>query len=427
MFNLERFWSIKGSNFAPKEVIPVKQPIFLDNQSTTPLDPEVFEVMKPYFLEHFGNASSRTHCYGWEAREAVELARAKVARSIGAQTNEIVFTSGATESIHLAVIGLSQRNLLKNKGRGHIITSNAEHKASLEACAAAEKLGIQVTYLPVNKFGAVTVEQVAQAITPETFLVNLMFANNEIGTLNPIEEIAKICAPYDIVLHTDASQALGKVCIDVKKMGIGLMSLSSHKIYGPKGMGALYISKADPRVRIEAINSGGGQEGGVRGGTHNVPGIVGFGVACEIAAYKRIFEATHITELKHFFIRVLESCLGETVQVNGEIHDRIANNLSLTFKGALSRAVIAQIHTRVAVSTGSSCSSDSGETSHVLKAIGLSDDDARCTIRVGFGRFNVISQIEVAAQLLADAVKKARAQDLIMTPPTPPLNEALSG
>lgn len=383
--------------------------------------------MKPYFLEHFGNASSRTHCYGWEAREAVELARAKVARSIGAETNEIVFTSGATESIHLAIVGLSQRNLLKNKGRGHIITSNAEHKASLEACTAAEKLGIHVTYLPVNKLGAVTVEQVAEAITPDTFLVNLMFANNEVGTLNPIEEISKVCAKYDIVLHTDASQALGKICTDVKKMGIGMMSLSSHKIYGPKGVGALFISKSNPRVRIEAINSGGGQESGLRGGTQNVPGIVGFGIACEIASQKRIFEATHICELKHLFMNVLERILGESVQVNGDIHDRIANNLSLTFKGALSRAVIAQIHTRVAVSTGSSCSSESGETSHVLKAMGLSEDEARCTIRVGFGRFNVISQIEIAAQLLADAVKKTRAQDLIMTPPNPPLNEALSG
>ncbi len=405
----------------------MKHPIFLDNQSTTPLDPEVFEAMKPYFLELYGNASSRTHCYGWEAREAVELARAKVARSIGADTNEIVFTSGATESIHLAIVGLSQRNLLKNKGRGHIITTNAEHKASLEACAAAEKLGVQVTYLPVNKLGAVTVEQVTEAITPETFLVNLMFANNEIGTLNPIPEIAKVCEPYDIVIHTDASQALGKIAVDVKKMGIGLASLSSHKIYGPKGVGALYISRTTPRVRIEPINSGGGQENGLRGGTQNVPGIVGFGVASEIAAQKRIFEATHITEIKHFFMKVLEASLGEPLQINGDLHNRIANNLSLTFKGAQSRAVIAQIHTRIAVSTGSSCSSDSGETSHVLRAISLSEEDARCTIRVGFGRFNVISQIEVAAQLLADAVKKARAQDALMTPPTPPLNEALSG
>ena len=245
--------------------------------------------------------------------------------------------------------------------------------------------------------------------------------------MNPIPEIAKVCAPYDIVVHTDATQALGKVAVDVKNMGIGMASFSAHKIYGPKGVGALYVSRSNPRVRIEPILSGGGQESGLRGGTQNVPGIVGFGVAAEIAAQKRIFEATHTTEIKHYFMHVLETALGETLQINGDAHNRIANNLSLTFKSAPSRAVIAQIHTRVAVSTGSSCSSESGEMSHVLKAIGLSEDEARCTIRVGFGRFNVMSQVELAAQLLAEAVKKARSQDLLLTPPTPPFNEALSG
>jgi len=385
----------------------MKHPIFLDNQSTTPLDPEVFETMKPYFLEQFGNPSSRTHNYGWEAKEALEMARAQVAKVIGADSNEIIFTSGATESLYLAILGYAKRM----KFRGHIMTSQVEHRASLEACREAEKLGVRVTYLPVDRYGAVSAEQVSRAIERDTFLVNLIFANNEIGTINPIEEIGKVCDKNGITFHTDASQALGRVAIDVKKMNIGMMSVSSHKIYGPKGVGALYVSRQNPKVRIDPLFSGGGQENGLRGGTQNVPCIVGFGKACEMAGQKRILDATHMTELKHIFLKRLEEKLGEAITINGHPLDRIATNLSLTFKGAPTRSILAQVHTRIAISTGSSCSSESGEASHVLRAIGLTEEEARATLRIGFGRFNIVSQVELAAQLIADAVKKARSQE----------------
>ncbi len=397
---------------------PIKPPIFLDNQSTTPLDPDVFEVMTPFFLEQYGNASSRSHCFGWDALEAVEAARFQVARIINSDINEIIFTSGATESLNLALQGLAKRNGYS----GHLITTAVEHKASLSVCEDLEKQGVKVTYLPVNKHGSVSAEQVANAIQGDTFLVNLIFANNEIGTLNPISEIGKLCAEKKVVFHTDGSQAIGKVSVDVKAMNIGMLSMSAHKIYGPKGCGALFVSRQNPRVRIDPLIRGGGQEGGLRGGTLNVPGIVGFGSATELARQKRIPDATHMSELKNVFLKTLEADLNEVLHINGHPFDGIPNNLSLTFAGAPSRSVLAQVHTKIALSTGSSCSSETGEVSHVLKAIGLNEEQARSTLRIGFGRFNTLSQIETAAHLLAAAVKNARRQQY-----NPPLeNAALS-
>jgi cysteine desulfurase len=399
----------------------MKNPIFLDNQSTTPLDPDVLQAMMPFLTEQFGNASSRTHSYGWEAREGVELARARVAKAIGSETNEVIFTSGATESLNLAILGLARRM----KNAGHIITSNVEHPASLAACREAERLGARVTSLACDRHGTIHADQVRDALEKDTFLVNLIFANNEVGTLNPVAEIGKVCAEAGVIFHTDASQALGKVAIDVKPMGIGMMSLSAHKIYGPKGVGALHVSRQNPRVRLGPLMPGGGQENGLRGGTQNVAGIVGFGAACEIARQKRITDVTHVMELRQLFMARLQADLGEEVKLNGHPLDRLPHNLSLTFRGAPSRSVLAQIHTRVALSTGSSCSSESGEMSHVLKALGLNDEEGRCTLRIGFGRFNLASQAEFAAQLLADAVKKARRQDSPRI--SPEGNEALSG
>ncbi|MGE3974006.1 MAG: cysteine desulfurase family protein [Bdellovibrionales bacterium] len=385
--------------------ITPQSPIYLDHQSTTPSDPQVVEAMVPFLTENFGNASSNTHSYGWIAKEAVEEARKQVALAIQAQEREIIFTSGATESISMAVLGVA----LNHNFQGHIITTNVEHRAVLEACKAVEKRGVKLTVLPADQNGQVTAAQVEAALTPETILVSIIYANNEIGTINPISEIGSLCRRKDIPFHVDGTQAVGKLALSVDEDGVSLMSFSAHKIYGPKGVGALFARKRSPRVKLDPLISGGGQELGMRGGTYNVAGIVGFGKACEIAMNQRITECTKMLELRTSFLRILsENVLG--FRLNGHSTQRLCNNLSLTFEGAKSVDILGKIHKVVALSTGSSCSSLTGDPSHVLMALGLSKAEALSTVRIGFGRFNTSSQIETAAKELAQAVKNARTK-----------------
>ena len=343
-------------------------PIYLDNHATTPLDPRVLEAMLPYFTEKFGNSASRQHQFGWEAEAAVELARKQIANLINANPKEIIFTSGATESINLALKGIAFAYSEKGK---HIITTQIEHKATLDTCKRLEKFGFKVDYVPVDKHGLVDPDEIKKRITSETILVSVIFANNEIGTIEPIEEIGRICSEFGVLFHVDAAQALGKIPIDVQKLNIDLMSMSAHKLYGPKGVGALFIKKKTPKIKIIPIIDGGGHEGGLRSGTLNVPGIVGFGKACEIAGLEMSEESERIKKLRDKLQDGIMSSL-EDVYLNGHPTLRLPNNLNLSFDGVESEAILMGMK-EIAVSTGSACSSASVEKSHVLKAIGLNE------------------------------------------------------
>jgi cysteine desulfurase len=381
----------------------VKLPIYMDNQATTAVDPRVLEAMLPYFSEKFGNAASRNHEFGWKAEEAVENARAQIARLIRANPREIVFTSGATESDNLAIKGVAEA--YREKGT-HIITQATEHKAVLDACKRLEKSGFDVTYLSVAPDGLINLDDLRRAINPKTILISIMHANNEIGVIQPIDEIGKIAKEKKILFHVDAVQAVGKISVDVQRDGIDLLSISAHKIYGPKGVGALYVRRKDPRVEISAIIDGGGHERGMRSGTLNVPGIVGLGKACEICQKEIPEEGDRLRRFRDKLKDAIMSRLDGTA-VNGSMAHRLPNNLNLSFSGVEGDALLMGIND-VAVSSGSACTSAMIEPSYVLRALGVSDELSHSSIRFGLGRFNTEEEVDYVADRVVETVKRLR-------------------
>lgn len=377
----------------------IKFPIYLDSHATTPIDPRVFEVMKPYFTENFGNASSLDHSFGYDASIAVQQSRESIAKSIGANMDEIIFTSGATESDNLALIGVMEKN--KSKGN-HLITCVTEHKAILDTAKHLESLGYDVTYLQVDEFGLIDLEELRNSITDETVLISIMFANNEIGTIADVEAIGKIAHDNDVLFHTDAAQALGHVPIDVKKLNIDLMSMSSHKIYGPKGIGALYIRSLMPRVKLNSIIHGGGQERNIRSGTLNVPGIVGFAKAVEIANESMDAENK---QYKRWTDSMLEQFSKIGGKLNGHPTNRLTHNLNVRFDGIESKSIINTVSKKLAISAGSACTSDLVEASHVLLSLGLSEEQAHNAIRIGCNRFNIDKEIQIAIYEISSCMK----------------------
>ena len=381
----------------------MKLPIYMDYHATTPMDPRVFEAMKPYFLQTFGNAASRNHSFGWEAEEAVEKSRKQIAGLIGATAKEIVFTSGATESNNLALKGVAE--MYAEKGN-HIITAATEHKAILDTCKRLEKHGVRVTYLPVQTNGLVDLEQLQAAITDKTILISIMYANNEIGVIQPIAELGKIAKARGVLLHTDATQAVGKVPVNVIKDNIDLMSMSGHKMYGPKGVGALYVRRKSPRVQITSQMDGGGHERGMRSGTLNVPGIVGLGEACALCQAEMPEESKRMAFLRDKLRDKLQSELDETY-INGTLEHRLPNNLNISFAYVEGESLLMGIND-IAVSSGSACTSATLEPSYVLKALGAGDDLAHSSIRFGLGRFNSEEEVDYVAAKVIDVVKKLR-------------------
>lgn len=379
-------------------------PIYFDNHATTPADPRVVEAMLPYFTNKFGNAASRNHRYGWEAEEAVEAARAQIAALIGASPKEIIFTSGATESDNLAIKGAAA--MYREKG-DHIITVMTEHKAVIDSCKRLEKEGFTVTYLPVRKDGLIDLDRLRETITAKTILVTIMAANNEIGVLQPLAEIGAITRERGVLFHTDAVQAIGKVPFDVNAMKVDMASLTAHKIYGPKGVGALYVRRRGPRVLLAPLNDGGGHERGMRSGTLNVPGIVGFGKACEIAQREMAAESARIQGLRDRLNRKLHERLDE-LYINGSMEHRLPGNLNISFAYVEGESLLMGIND-VAVSSGSACTSASLEPSYVLKALGAGDEIAHSSIRFGLGRFNTEEEVDYVADKLVDVVTKLRA------------------
>ncbi|MCE9595428.1 MAG: IscS subfamily cysteine desulfurase [Planctomycetes bacterium] len=381
----------------------MKLPIYLDYQATTPVDPRVLEAMLPYFTQSFGNAASRSHPFGWEAEAAVEKSREQIARLIGASAKEIVFTSGSTESINLALKGVAEMYAEKGK---HVITSQAEHKAVLDTCKHLEKQGYEVTYLAPDKTGRVSTEAVAAAWRPDTIVVALMWANNEVGTLNPIREIGELCHSKGVLFFTDATQAVGKVPVDVEADHVDLLCISAHKIYGPKGVGALYVRRKNPRVRLVAQMDGGGHERGMRSGTLNVPSIVGLGKACEVAREDMVEEAKRTSTLRDRLETRITSAL-DFVHLNGNREHRLPNCLNLSFAYVEGESLIMGI-SKLAVSSGSACTSASLEPSHVLRAMAVGDDLAHSSIRFGIGRFTTEEEVDFAGDQLITAVKRLR-------------------
>jgi cysteine desulfurase len=382
----------------------MKLPIYMDYQATTPVDPRVLEAMLPYFLDSFGNAASRSHAFGWKAEEAVERARGEIASLIGASPKEIVFTSGSTEGINLALKGVAE--MYASKGR-HVVTCQAEHKAVLDTCKHLEKLGHQVTYLKPDKAARVSVEAVREALRPDTILVALMWANNEVGTLHPIREIGALCHERGVLFFTDATQAVGKVPVDVEADHVDLLCASAHKLYGPKGVGALYVRRKNPRVRLAAQIDGGGHERGMRSGTLNVPGIVGLGRSCALAQAELADEARRTAELRDHLERRITSAL-DFVHFNGDRAHRLPGNLNLSFAYVEGESLIMGIKD-VAVSSGSACTSASLEPSHVLRSMDVGEDLAHSSIRFGIGRFTTRQEVDFAADQLIGAVQRLRA------------------
>jgi cysteine desulfurase len=381
----------------------IKLPIYMDNHATTPMDPRVLEEMLPYFMEKFGNAASRNHAFGWAAEEAVEQARERIAKLVGATSKEIIFTSGATESDNLAIKGVAE--MYREKGN-HIITAVTEHKAVLDTCKRLEKYGYRVTYLPVQKDGLIDLEDLKRAMDDKTILVTIMAANNEIGVLQPVVEIGKLCRERGVVFHTDATQAVGKVPVDVNKQFIDVMSISAHKMYGPKGVGALYVRRKNPRVQISAIIDGGGHERGMRSGTLNVPGIVGLGKACDLATGEMPQESCRLAGLRNRLRDRIMNRLDE-VYINGSVEQRLPGNLNISFAYVEGESLLMGIND-VAVSSGSACTSATLEPSYVLKALGTGDDLAHSSIRFGIGRFNTEAEVDYVADRVSETVERLR-------------------
>jgi cysteine desulfurase len=381
----------------------VQLPIYMDNHATSQLDPRVLEAMLPYFTSKFGNAASRNHSFGWEAEQGVETAREQIARLIGATAKEIIFTSGATESNNLAIKGIAE--MYRERGN-HIITQVTEHKAVLDTCKRLEKYGYRVTYLPVKADGLIDLDDLKRAMDDKTILVSIMFANNEIGVVQPVAEIGKLCHERNVIFHTDGVQAVGKIPIDVNAMNIDVLSLTAHKLYGPKGAGALYVRRRNPRVQLSAQLDGGGHERGMRSGTLNVPGIVGLGAACEIAREEMATESERLIRLREKLKAKLEGAL-DYVHVNGSMEHRLPGNLNMSFVYVEGESLLMGIN-EIAVSSGSACTSATLEPSYVLKALGLGDDVAHSSIRFGLGRFNTEAEVDYVADKLIDVVQKLR-------------------
>ncbi len=381
----------------------VKLPIYMDNHATTPIDPRVLEEMLPYFTDKFGNAASRNHPFGWVAEGAVESARERIAKLIGATAKEIIFTSGATESDNLAIKGVAE--MYREKGN-HIITVVTEHKAVLDTCKHLEKYGYRVTYLPVQKDGLIDLDDLRRALDGKTILVTIMAANNEIGVLQPIAEIGQLCRERGVLFHSDATQAVGKMPVDVNQQSIDLMSISAHKMYGPKGVGALYVRRKNPRVQVSPLIDGGGHERGMRSGTLNVPGIVGLGQACALASELMPQEACHLAGMRNRLKDKIMSRLDE-VYVNGSMEHRLPGNLNLSFAYVEGESLLMGIND-VAVSSGSACTSATLEPSYVLKALGTGDDLAHSSIRFGIGRFNTDAEIDYVAGRVCETVERLR-------------------
>ncbi|MFV0430816.1 MAG: IscS subfamily cysteine desulfurase [Alphaproteobacteria bacterium] len=379
-----------------------KKSIYFDYQATTPTDPRVVKEMQPYFFEKFGNPHSRSHAYGWEAEEAVEKAREQVASVIGASSKEIVFTSGATESNNLALKGLAK---FYGDEKKHIITVSTEHKCVIDTCRQLEEEGFRVTYLPVQKDGLIDLAKLKEAISEDTMVISVMAANNEIGVLQPLKEIGEIAREYGIFFHTDAAQAFGKIPLDVEEMNIDLMSISSHKIYGPKGIGALYVRRR-PRVRILAQIHGGGQERGMRSGTLATPLIVGFGVAAELAQESMQSESERLKSLQEHMLNRLNAELDE-IYVNGSLKHRLPNSLNISFGFIEGESLMMSI-SDIAVSSGSACTSASLEPSYVLNALNVSDEMAHSSLRMSFGRWTTKEEIDYACDRLIKEVKRLR-------------------
>lgn len=377
--------------------------IYLDHHSTTPVDPRVLEAMLPYFTQNFGNAASRTHAFGREASEAVEEGRRRVADLVGAQPREIVFTSGATESDNLALLGVSE---FYGQKRRHLVTARTEHHAVLDCCRFLETRGFRVTYLPVDSGGLVDPDDLRRALSDETLLISLMFANHEIGTIHGVSEIGQIAKEKGVFFHCDATQGVGKEPIDVESLGIDLLSFSAHKLYGPKGVGALYVRRKNPRVRLKPLFHGGGHERSLRSGTLNVPAIVGFGAACALAATEMGKERERLLLLRDLLQRRLSQV--DESRVNGHPTRRLAGNLNITFPAVDAGRLLARLQSEIALSSGSACTSAVPEPSYILRAIGLSPEMAQSTLRIGLGRFNTWEEIDYAAGRLIEVIGELR-------------------
>ena len=381
----------------------LKLPIYLDNNATTPMDPRVLEAMTPYFLEDYGNAASRNHPFGWKAEEAVDYAREQVAKLIGADPKEIIFTSGATEGDNLGIKGVFE--MYAQKGN-HIITATTEHKAVLDTCKHIEKMGGEVTYLQVKPDGLIDLKELEAAIRPTTILISIMWANNEIGTIMPIREISAIAKKHGVLLFTDGTQAVGKIPVDVNKDGIDIMAFTAHKMYGPKGVGALYVRRKNPRVKVTAQMDGGGHERGMRSGTLNVPGIVGMGKACELCMLDMEADTKRISKMRDKLETAL--MLLEEAYINGSTEHRLPHVTNISFKHVEGEGLLMGFNKNIALSSGSACTSASLEPSYVLKALGLGDDLAHSSLRFGLGRFTTDEQIDYTVKAISETVIKLR-------------------
>ncbi len=392
--------SLQGASVSE---MAIRLPIYMDNHATTPVDPRVLDAMLPYFREKFGNAASRNHSFGWAAEEAMENARAQVARLIHAAPKEIVFTSGATESNNLAIKGVAE--MYREKGN-HIITQETEHRAVLDTCKRLQQQGHDVTYLPVGKGGRVNLDDLKRAITPKTILLSIMHANNETGVIQPVEEIGKIAKQNGVLFHTDAVQAVGKIPVDVQKSNMDLLALTAHKIYGPKGCGALFVRRRDPRVRLAPLIDGGGHERGMRSGTLNVPGIVGLGRAAELCQNEMPEESKRLGGLRNHLRDGLLAGLDE-ISVNGSMIHRLPHNLNVSFAHVDGESLLMGIND-VAVSSGSACMSAKVEPSYVLRALGVDEELAHSSVRFGLGRFNTAEEVEYVIRRVIEVVSRLR-------------------